>query len=93
MTNEELLRKMMEDDDDEIEASRPDERVVRKAKHGIREQIDMASKAKRDIGKAVLDFDKHFAQLERAHIYATTRDALATRYVKLYRSCKGDRID
>lgn len=80
MTSDELLRKMMEDDEDEeIEASRPDERTLRKAKHAIREQIDMASKAKREMGKAVAEFDKYFAELERAHVYATTRDALVTR--------------
>lgn len=80
MTNDELLRKMMEDDDDdEFEAPRPNERRLRKAKHVIREQIDVATKAKRGMGKAVADFDKYFAQLERAHVYATTRDALVTR--------------
>ncbi|TLD35085.1 hypothetical protein E2P81_ATG11204 [Venturia nashicola] len=80
LTNDELLRKMMEDDDDDgIEAPRPDERALRKARHFIQEQIDTASKAKREMGKAIANFDNYFAQLERAHVYATTREALATR--------------
>lgn len=67
---------MMEDDDED---PRPDERALRKAKHVIREQLDTAAKAKREMGKAVAEFDKYFSQLERAHVYATTREALITR--------------
>ncbi|QDS71853.1 hypothetical protein FKW77_009979 [Venturia effusa] len=78
LSDAELLRRMMEDDEDE-EIQVPDERKLRKAKHVIREQIDVASEAHREMRKAIADFDKSFSRLQRAHVHLTTRDTLTSR--------------
>jgi hypothetical protein len=74
--NNEKLRHLIDDSDDDETSSKPFDRVVRKAKHDMRMQMETMTETRKEFKECLKKFENEFSELEEAHIWAQTIDGL-----------------